>query len=456
MQNRPGAPQVLPGKPILAKTDEGPPWLSLQGHELRVDPGSGRDAVCGRLVVPVVVEGRLRDAAVELAPPEDWSVQQVQAMWNSASRLEATRILAAPLLLDGRLAKDYARGIDWQALAAALAQAEALVLRWPNRTRLRKVEGSTATPRGREDESATASAIESGRISALTSPLRLDRAVYNEAIRKPWTSALLTRQIDRLAVSLREALAASDPSALGAISALGDVRSLADPGTRSAGREPPFSSWPHAVARLMWLAQKAERRVSIAGAAGSGTTPTRRLWTLYEDWVTVATLEALEALLGPPVSRALNPLASWESEGKEVALWRQFDFRFSSPRPLLGEAVVGVGHGALRPDIVLAVRSNDRVRVGVLDAKAYRQIGYSGAIDEMTAKYLWGMRRLEGSPPAPTAPLLEFAGVVAPVGAPKSQAPPHLSRTRTIQAVPPPDGPGLPEAVIAELLNELM
>lgn len=151
MDGRPGADQPLPGRPISLAQTESPPRQRLTGQTLLIDPGSGRDAVCGRLLVPVLVDGELRDAYVDIPPPTGWTRAQVDEMWSKAARLEAARVLRVPLTLEGRQPARRAPGVDWIALGAAIRQAETLNLRWPQRLHTQHVIAPTGAPRGRED-----------------------------------------------------------------------------------------------------------------------------------------------------------------------------------------------------------------------------------------------------------------------------------------------------------------
>jgi hypothetical protein len=65
-------------------------------------------------------------------------------MWRSTAALEAARVLDTTLQLVGRAGEELVAGVDWQALAAALNQAEALAPRVE-----REVDGEARRRMGR-------------------------------------------------------------------------------------------------------------------------------------------------------------------------------------------------------------------------------------------------------------------------------------------------------------------
>lgn len=219
-------------------------------------------------------------------------------------------------------------------------------------------------------------------------------------------------------------------------------------------REPAWSSWPPAAARLAWLAQRAATQVATVAATGASATPTRRLWQLYEDWVAVSFHDRLVELYGAPSQVARGLLGRWRLPDKTVELWNQPQFVYAPARRIGGMTWRGYGHGTLTPDLVLDVTRPTGNRTTILDAKAYGQIETPGVIDDLIAKYLWGLRR-DVDPGAATSLLSrhpDLALVVSPQAALGGQAPQDLSRTAMLQAVPPPGGPGVIAVRVRELL----
>ena len=314
------------------------------------------------------------DIVVDVPPPQGWTVEQAEVMWRSASLLEAARVLDTPLRLRGRDVERRVAGLDWEALAAALTQAEALIVRWPMVRHQERVIAPTSAPRGREDEAATARALDAGRLAAATrSPLRIEHAVYSRSEIRPWRSASLASDLGRLLRAVDRAT--DDVDARRAASPLRQVRSLAAPSSSTGtARERPLSSWPPAAARLAWIARRALSRIESVGQEADRHVPVRRLWQLYEDWVAVEFLRRLIQVLGEPHLAKGRLLAGWAWDHARVELWSQREFTYAKPRLLCGEPWVSVNWGALRPDLVLAVRTTAGVRVCAIDAKAYRRL----------------------------------------------------------------------------------
>jgi hypothetical protein len=334
----------------------------MADETLEVDPKTGINAVCGRLTLPAIVDGHFVDIVVDVPPPEGWTSEQVDSMWRSAAALEAARVLDTTLQLVGRAREELVAGLDWQALAPALDQADALSIRWPVIRRQRRVIAPTASPRGREDEPATVQALEGGRLHAAGPPLRIEQAVYRETRAEPWRSASLAADLARLIRRVEEMT--DDEAAHRAVRPLRTVRALAAPPLLvGAPRELPLSSWPPPAARLAWIVRRAVAQIGKVGAAAELHAPVRRLWQLYEDWVAVEILKRLTDVLGEPTRASGRLLGTWACRHAHVELWSQPLFTYSSPRKLCGQEWVSVGYGALQPDLVLAVRVGTTARL---------------------------------------------------------------------------------------------
>ena len=375
-------------------------------------------------------------------------------MWKSAAVLEAARVLDTTLQLLGRAGTELVAGIDWQALAAALGQAEALSIRWPLIRRQQRVIALTSSPRGREDEPVTVQALEAGRLAATGQPLRIEQAVYRETRTEPWRSGSLAADLGRLIRRVEEIT--EDDAAHRAITPLRTARALAAPPLiRGARRELPLSSWPPAAARLAWIVRRAVAQIGKVGSAADRHAPVRRLWQLYQDWVAVEVLTRLSELLGEPAHVSGRLLGAWAWRDVRVELWSQPLFAYVSPRTLCGQKWVSVGYGALQPDLVLAVRVGAAVRVCALDAKAYRRLDQPSTVDEQLAKYLWGLRPIAARGPRVHVlrdDRLARAVLVSPLPAVLANAPGLHRRMRMVHAAPPPDGQGVSRTAILNVL----
>lgn len=407
----------VPGQPVwpdrqpyqvLSVRAQGDGWLMCASSRGSDDPD-----LVGDLVVPCELSGGGFESILvgRLHLPRPFAHEDLAALRSASDELRV--IMTMEAVAEGRLGltEDAIRagsreGFDVQALVD-LGWAVAALRQWPLRRSRRVVRYPSEIIRGLTDEPETFREAAAGRIAIVDG--QPDKSVRHLVGPAPWTSARISglcydlatelesaRVAERLAQELRHVAAVSKPQ----------------------GRRPdaPRSTWPRKF-QLVWDAGlallTAPRR---APGAGHEYQPLQPAWSMYQDWVAVEVVRAIDTALGPfrrggvSTDRRLRPggeapLLGWATNEWVIDLW---------VTPSIGSAgaprhIKDIYAAGLAPDILLVRRAQnqisdhgesppDGVQTIVLDAKRYSGrwespgVLSAGTVASEASKYLWALR----------------------------------------------------------------
>jgi hypothetical protein len=407
----------VPGRPVwpdrqpyqvLSVRAHGDGWLMCASA-----PGSDDPDLVGDLVVPCELPGGGFESVLigRLPLPRPFGHEDLAALRVASDELRV--IMTMEAVAEGRLGlTEHAiragsrEGFDVRALVD-LGWAVAALRQWPLRRSRRVGRYPPEIIRGLTDEPETFREAAAGRIAIVDG--QPDKSVRHLVAPAPWTSARIAglcydvateledaRVAERLAEELRHVAAVSTPR----------------------GRRPDAarSTWPRKF-HLVWDAGlallTAPRR---APGAGDEHQPLQPAWSMYQDWVTVEVVRAIDTALGPfrrgGVSTDMrlrpggeSPLLGWATNEWVFDLW---------VTPAIGSAgaprhIKDIYAAGLAPDILIVRRARSHIgelgdcppaalKTIVLDAKRYSGRSDSpGVLSAGTAaseasKYLWALR----------------------------------------------------------------
>jgi len=388
--------------------------LTLRGERLEIVAGVGRDATCGDLRLPLLVDGRVRAQTIVVPPPGEFTPDDVREMWRVAQRRAARVLALGGSAVDGRQPHAPVEGLDWGMVARALELARQMLARWPRSSVTRGRMATVEQPIGREDAVATERALSAGASAAAIgvggAPVA-EQAIYLTVRQEPWHSGELAAALRSLLRTLRDV--GVSPQVFYPL-----VESIRLAEHRQGIRDRPMSSWPSVASMLAVAARRAVRVAARATSDGSLGLPIVKLWKLYEDWVGERLLAEMVERLGPGSGR--NPIR-WQRGSLQVELHHQPQFEWPRAKRLCGVGWTAAAHGALRPDYVLAGRRGAHTVTWALDAKAMTVIEPDD-VAEKAGKYLAALRptgavglEAEGREADATVTWLDRVCLVAPV-----------------------------------------
>jgi hypothetical protein len=395
------------GKPIAACELGGPLLLPPPGTVLAarlpeaqvLEPmraNAGPDLLVGSLPL-VWWDSASRSIAVEFldvpAPPP-FGEDDIESMWEAllASPLSLTR----SVMLQGRgRGAGAAAGepLASEVLPRALARCRRLLHRWPTSERREIVWRPSDMRGGREDLRATERAAARRGGSVTAHGVIPDRIARRQRGSVPWTSIRLARACLALARYLRAAgLEGSDRMLAGPLEL---VTERAMPSRMAP--DPPLSSWPAQARTTFHAVIEALVGVAVAGR-GEALVPLSDVWRMYESWIALRALVALEGRYGPGQLLAGGGAwtCEWDLEGTVVRLHSQREIGATPDAsiPAHPDDIVSVSSN-LRPDVMISVsnKAGDQVLICIDAKRRIEQTSMdAGDVAAAASKYLWGIR----------------------------------------------------------------
>lgn len=395
------------GKPLAARELGGPLLLPPAGTVLAArHPGVQVLEPLGGAAAPDLLVGELplvwwdpaaRSVTVEFldvpAPPP-FGAADVEEMWGA--------LLASPLpLTPSVMLQGHGRGaataagqpLASAALPRALAGCRRLLRRWPANEKREIVWRPADMSGGREDLRVTerVAARRGGVVTA--QGVIPDRIARRQRGAVPWTSGRLAGACGSLARYLRGAGLEGSEGVL--VGPLEMVAERAVPSGKAA--DPPISSWPAQATATFRAVIEACVGLAVAGR-GEAFVPLSDVWRMYESWIALRALTALEGRYGAGelVAGAAAWTCEWDLGGTVVRLHSQREIGAAPDASISAhpDGVVSVSSN-LRPDATVSVWNQAGGQALIcIDAKRRIEQTSMDAADVASAasKYLWGIR----------------------------------------------------------------
>ena len=337
---------------------------------------------------------------LDVPPPAPFRSEDLGQMWDTVVQSEVPT--PDSILAQGRAGgagEAIGRGLDSEAVPAAVGALARLARRWPIHDETELIWRPLELRGGREDLRAT------DRLGArLAGARRSDGTPVPDRVarRRRSTTQWKSRSLSSACVALARAIQENALDAERAERTLALVervaRTAAPPG-RETDRS--VSSWPHPAQVAYRAVIRALLFLGISGSGGDRV-PLCRLWRLYEAWVTTVCATALEERLG--AGSAVR--SRWFT--REWSIAKAVSLRFHAQATIANYSdlsIYGRGPGVLsvtselRPDAAIAVanRLNDKQVLLAIDAKqrnVFMRMDPS-AVAEAASKYAWGVRRAD-------------------------------------------------------------
>jgi hypothetical protein len=354
---------------------------------------------------------------LDVPAPPPFDEADVESMWEAllASSLPLTP--SVPLQGRGR-GGAAAAGQDLRAevLPPALSGCRRLLRRWPANERREIVWRPTDMRGGREDLRVTEriAARRGGMVTA--QGVIPDRIARRQRGSVPWTSARLAGACRTLSRSVREGGLEGSAGILAGPLEMVAERAL--PLRRAP--DPPLSSWPAEARATFRAVVEACVGLAVAGR-GDAFVPLSDVWRMYESWIGLRALAALEGSYGPGnfIAGTAAWTCEWNLDGTTIRLHSQREIG-AAPNALISghsDSIISVSSN-LRPDVLISVWNEvgDQALI-CIEAKRRVEPTSMRAADVAAAasKYLWGIRSASDptSFPVDTAVVVSSAGLAA-------------------------------------------
>lgn len=329
---------------------------------------------------------------LEVPPPPPFASKDVEEMWRRLLSSDLPLLRSAHVQgLSGGAAEAGSDPLSIHQLPAAIAACRRMLQRWPGDER-REVVWRPADMRGGREDLRLTEARAGRRGGVVLDDLPLpDRIARRQRGSLAWQSRRLAAACLALTEKLVE-VAPDDRSPL-----------LTEPFEAVAARaltnqpDVPTSSWPLAARSAYKAVLGAYVGLAVA-ADGAAHVPLADLWRIYEAWVALQILAALEGAFGPPATVSVGPpwTGEWVVSGCFLRLHLQREIGSSGDPASTGhpDGIRSVSSD-LRPDALVAVwLPGGGQTVICFDAKR-RTAGTKmdpAEVASAASKYLWGIR----------------------------------------------------------------
>lgn len=279
---------------------------------------------------------------------------------------------------------------DWRSLSTCAHDAAGLLARWPGRLNRRSTWLPVGVPGGVEDIPLTAwQAEERGYVHKLDGRLSLTQSARWLGDRQQLVSASVAALAAAVIELVRSTLPKNQLSLLRPL--LTPIAAVTRFAAAPAGyRDPDPSSWP--IPFLTFAASCIRVIADIQSARrGAGVVPLLDTDELYESWLAVQALDALDQHLGRQIPPTSDALGAWERDDIRYELWIKPGI--SRDGRVFGCAkYLATVAELLTPDLVVSASRDAETALYILDAKSWAQMLPEEALAQ-SAKYLYGLRR---------------------------------------------------------------
>lgn len=331
---------------------------------------------------------------LDVPAPRPFDEVDVQLMWEAL--LASPLPLTPSVMLQGRGrggATAAGQALADEHLPRALASCRRLLNHWPTDER-REIVWRPADMRGGREDLRVTERIAGRRGGVVTAHGVIpDRIARRQRASTPWTSGRLAVACLALARYLRESAFEGAEDLL--LSPIEMVAEQAQPSRRSP--DPPFSAWP-SQARVTFQAVVQACVALAVDGRGKAFVPLSDLWRIYESWIALSALTALEERYGP--GRVVVDGGAWTCEwnldGTIIRLHAQREIGAAPDSSISAhpDGIISVSSD-LRPDAMISIwKQAGEQALLCIDAKRRIERTSMDAAEIATAasKYLWGIR----------------------------------------------------------------
>lgn len=429
------------------------------GLTLEAAPGGfvihepGNRSITGQLTLPYYSGHNLEFVDLEVPSNGRFSQEDLRRLWEAGTELAVwqqarialarhTGTFGAPEVIG------YSERIrDWHSLELCARDAGALLSRWPSQLDRRSIWLPVGVPGGIEDLPLTEmDAQELGYLVESGDRVSVSRSARWVGDQRRLRSAAVSAMASAVIDVVRRTVPRTEWTLITAL--VNPIAMVAQFAATPAGhRDPDPSSWPIPFRTFVASCMRAIADLQ-SEQRGRGVVPLVDTDELYEAWLAVQARDALDVQLGYRVDSGSDALAAWRQNDILYELWVKPGINRKGR--MFGNATfVALVADILTPDLILSASRDDETTLFVLDAKSWAIMLPEDALAQ-SAKYLYGLRRIDDLPETPAICGVDLVTSAVPPVAPHTE----VSRVRVLGATPT-SGIGELHTRLSEIVLEL-